>query len=105
MASTYAAILEGRASSSADAAAAGVVFHPKPKSPVSSIRVSKEADAFRIAGEKIERLAAMTDLETDDGRAYFDRVLARSGARRKLEKLGLRPGDIIRIGDREYTHT
>ena len=60
---------------------------------------------FRIAGEKIERLAAMTDFDTDDGRAYFERVLARSGARRKLEKLGLRPGDTIRVGDREYVYS
>jgi Obg family GTPase CgtA-like protein len=47
----------------------------------------------------------MTDFETDDGRAYFDRVLARSGARKKLERLGARTGDTIRVGDRAYTHS
>jgi len=105
MNATYTAILDARGEQTADAAAADAVLRPRPKSPVSAVSVSKEDRAFRIAGEKIERLAAMTDFETDDGRAYFERVLARSGARRKLEKLGLRPGDTIRVGDREYVYS
>jgi GTP-binding protein len=104
MASTYAAIEEARAQD-AKSAAGRTVLHPAAKSPVSAVAVSKEGPAFRVAGKKIERLAAMTDLESDDGRAYFDRVLARSGARRKLEKLGLRPGDTVRVGDLEYVHS
>ena len=105
MASTYAAILEARAPAAAADGSAAVLLHPKPKSPASAVRVSKEDDGYRVAGEKIERLAAMTDFESEDGRAYFDRVLARSGARRRLEKLGMRAGDVIRVGDREYTHS
>jgi GTP-binding protein len=105
MSSTYAAILEARTASREGALESGVVLHPKPKSPTATVRVSKEEDGYRIAGDKIERLAAMTDFDSDDGRAYFDRVLARSGARRKLEKLGLRPGDTIRVGEREYVYS
>lgn len=105
MAATFDAIREGRAEEKDASDTAGVVLHPRPKSPASAVRVSKETSGFRVAGDKIERLAAMTDLDSDDGRAYFDRVLARSGARGKLEKLGLRPGDTIRIGDREYVHS
>jgi len=101
MAVTFAAVLDARAT---DAGYAGVpVLHPAPKRS-SLIRVAKEGGAFRVSGDKIERLAAMTDFDTDDGRAYFDRVLARSGALRKLERLGARAGDTIRVGDREYTY-
>ena len=105
MSSTFAAIQEARAHEAQRTEDAGPVLHPRPKSPTSRVAVAKEEGGFRVTGDKIERLAAMTDFETDDGRAYFDRVLARSGARRKLEELGLRPGDVIRVGDREYTHT
>jgi Obg family GTPase CgtA-like protein len=45
----------------------------------------------------------MTEFESEDGRAYFERVLQRSGARRKLEKLGAQPGDRVRVGAVEYT--
>ena len=104
MAATYEAILEDRAAAAADEQARGPVLRPPPKTS-STVRVEKESDGYRISGEKIERLAAMTDFDTDDGRAYFDRVLARSGARRKLERLGARSGDTIRVGEREYTHS
>ena len=105
MARTYAAIevarRSGRSARSEDAA----VLHPQPKAPAASVRVSREGPVYRVAGEKIERLAAMTDLQSDDGRAYFQRVLSRSGAARKLEKLGVRPGDTVKIGDREYVYS
>ncbi len=103
MDATYEAIRQARA----DEAGTGdvVVLHPAQKAGASAVRVSREPGGYRVSGDKIERLASMTDLDSDDGRAYFDRVLARSGARRKLERLGLRPGDVIRVGDREYTHT
>jgi GTPase len=99
----YAAIQTARRDESpADAA---VVLHPRPASAASRISVTKEHGGYRVTGEKIERLAAMTDFESPDGRAYFDRVLARSGALRRLEKLGVRPGDIIHVGDREFAHS
>jgi len=104
MAAAYQAILEDRAIAAARHDVRGPVLRPAPKAS-SIVRVEKEHDGYRVSGEKIERLAAMTDFDTDDGRAYFDRVLARSGARRKLERLGARPGDTIRVGDRAYTHS
>lgn len=104
MAAAYEAILEDRAASEADPAARGPVLRPQPKT-AATVRVEKEPGGYRISGEKIERLAAMTDFDSDDGRAYFDRVLARSGARRKLERLGVRAGDTIRVGEREYAHS
>jgi GTP-binding protein len=103
MAAAYDAILTARASD-AEAQADGVpVLHPKAKAPTAGVDVLKEGAAYRVVGTKIERLAAMTEFDSEDGRAYFDRVLQRSGARRKLEKLGAQPGDVIRVGAVEYT--
>jgi Obg family GTPase CgtA-like protein len=105
MGAVYEAILTARASD-AEAQADGVpVLHPKPKAPTAGVDVLKEGAAYRIVGTKIERLAAMTEFASEDGRAYFDRVLLRCGARRKLEKLGAQPGDRIRVGAVEYTFT
>ena len=73
------------------------------KARTAGVEVRKEGAAYRVVGTKIERLAAMTEFASEDGRAYFDRVLLRSGARRKLEKLGAQPGDRIRVGAVEYT--
>jgi GTP-binding protein len=105
MAAAYAAILEARASENEAAADALPVLHPKAKAPTAGVDVLKEGAAFRIVGTKIERLAAMTEFGSEDGRAYFEQVLQRSGARRKLEKLGAQPGDIVRVGAIEYTYS
>jgi GTP-binding protein len=103
MAAAYDAILTARASDSDSQADAVPVLHPKAKAPTAGVDVLKEGAAYRIVGTKIERLAAMTEFDSEDGRAYFDRVLQRRGARRKLEKLGAQPGDLVRVGAVEYT--
>jgi len=105
MAAAYAAILEARANESEAQADALPVLHPKAKAPTAGVDVVKEGAAFRIVGTKIERLAAMTEFGSEDGRAYFEQVLQRSGARRKLEKLGAQPGDTVRVGAVEYTYS
>ncbi|MBV8669669.1 MAG: GTPase ObgE [Candidatus Eremiobacteraeota bacterium] len=80
---------------------AEVVLQPLPKPADASVLVHKEGRAFRLSGRTIERVAAMTDLDTDEGQVYLQKALTRSGARRKLERAGAKPGDRIRIGEAE----
>jgi GTP-binding protein len=105
MSATFDAIQTARVDEHEAQADAVPVLHPKAKAPTAGVDVLKEGSAFRIVGTKIERLAAMTEFGSDDGRAYFERVLQRSGARRKLEKLGAQPGDTVRVGAIEYTYS
>jgi GTPase len=77
------------------------VLRPKEAPTRRAVRVVKEGKAFRVMGERLERLAAMTDFSSDDARAFFERALARSGARRKLERMGIRAGDMVLVGATE----
>jgi GTP-binding protein len=104
MAAAFAAIVEARAIAQSQAPA-GVVLRPKPTSSRHKVEVTREGPAYRVAGAGIERLATMTDLDSDEGRAFFARALARSGALRKLEKLGLRAGDTVRVGHSEFVYS
>src|ERR1700736_1570439 len=100
MGAVYNAVREARAK--ADDTQGEVVLRPRPKPADASVLVSKEGRrAFRVSGSKIERVAAMTDLGTDEGQVYFQRALVRTGARKKLEKAGAKPGDRIRVGEAE----
>ena len=63
--------------------------------------VAKEADGYRIRGDRVERLASGLDWESPDAAAYFQRMLARNGIERELRRLGVRDGDSVRIGERE----
>jgi GTP-binding protein len=100
MGAVYNAVREARAK--ADDTQGEVLLRPRPKPADASVLVSKEGRrAFRVSGSKIERVAAMTDLGTDEGQVYFQRALVRTGARKKLDKAGAKPGDRIRVGEAE----
>jgi GTPase len=102
MAAVYRAIEAARAQPSDEPE---VTLRPRPHAPRRTVLVAKEGRAFRVAGSALERLALMTDLTSEEGRAFFERALARSGARRKLEKLGAQPGDTVRVGEVEFIYS
>jgi GTP-binding protein len=80
---------------------AGVVVHRVDAAP-DRVSVSRDADgAFRVAGRRIERLAAQTDFEIEESGERFQRDLERSGADAELRRAGIQPGDQVRIGSVE----
>ncbi len=62
------------------------------------VRVEREDGAFRVRGDRIERLAAGIDWDSGDASAYFHRLLQRAGVERRLRELGVKEGDTVRIG-------
>jgi len=60
---------------------------------------------FVIGGDRVERLAAVTNFDTDEGLARFERVLAKLGVEKKLRELGAVEGDTVRIGPYEFTYS
>lgn len=78
------------------------VINLKPSEPYS---ISKEEGVFVIAGERVERLAAMTDFDSDEGLARFEQILAKMGVEKKLRELGAAEGDTVRIGPYEFLYS
>jgi GTP-binding protein len=60
--------------------------------------VTREGAAFRIDGDRVERLASGIDWGSPDAAAYFQRQLIRTGIERELRALGAKEGDTVRIG-------
>jgi GTP-binding protein len=61
--------------------------------------------AFVVAGDRIERLAAMTDFESDEGLGRFEAILAKMGVDRRLQEMGARDGDTVRIAGYEFDYS
>jgi GTP-binding protein len=61
--------------------------------------------AFELSGERIERLAAMTNFDSDESLARFERALAKMGVDKKLREMGAAEGDTVRIGEYEFTYS
>jgi GTP-binding protein len=77
-------------------------IHLRPSEPFS---IHKEEETFVISGERVERLAAMTNFDSDEGLARFEQILAKMGVDKKLRELGATEGDTVRIGPYEFTYS
>jgi GTP-binding protein len=65
----------------------------------------RDDGAFRLSGERIERLAAMTNFDSDESLVRFERALARMGVDKKLREMGALEGDTVCIGPYEFTYS
>ncbi|HEY9180897.1 MAG TPA: Obg family GTPase CgtA, partial [Candidatus Baltobacteraceae bacterium] len=77
-------------------------IHLRPSEPFA---IRKEDETFVISGERVERLAAMTNFDSDEGLARFEQILAKMGVDKKLRELGAVEGDTVRIGPYEFTYS
>src|SRR5581483_88384 len=68
------------------------------KGSAADVRVEREGNAYRVRGDRIERLATGIDWESGEAAAYFHRMLQRHGVERRLRELGVKEGDTVRIG-------
>jgi len=78
-----------------------IVFAGSPK----DVRVEREGDAYRVRGDRLERLATGIDWDSPEASAYFHRLLLRSGVDGKLRALGVKNGDTVRMGKLELEWT
>lgn len=61
--------------------------------------------AFELSGQRIERLAAMTNFDSDESLVRFERALGKMGVDKKLREMGAVEGDTVRIGPYEFTYS
>lgn len=78
------------------------VFRPHEKAENTEFTITKVGDGvYRLSGEEIERLAAMTPWGVEEAVERFDRILAARGITRQMDDLGVDVGDTVLIGDVE----
>ncbi len=74
--------------------------------PHEAFEIAVEADGtFVVHGERIERLAAMTDFDSDEGLGRFEAILAKMGVDKRLREMGARDGDTVRIAGHEFDYS
>ncbi len=61
--------------------------------------------AFVVSGERVERLAAMTNFDSDEALVRFERALGKMGVEKRLRELGATEGDTVHIGPYEFTYS
>lgn len=76
-----------------------IVIQPEPDE--SSFTVEREGSGWRVSGKRIERVAAMTYFEFDATLVRFQQILDSMGITQVLREAGVKPGDMVYIGDEE----
>lgn len=68
------------------------------------VHVSHDNAVFRVHAADVERMVAMTDLESDEAVARLQKRLRERGVDAALEAAGCKNGDDVAIGDFEFTY-
>jgi GTP-binding protein len=71
------------------------------KRPAEYFEVERKRATFYVRGEAVERLAVMTDIESDEAMYRLQRRLRQMGVFSALMKAGVHEGSKVRIGDVE----
>jgi GTP-binding protein len=64
-----------------------------------------EDGIYVVSGERVERLARMTDFDSDEALARFEQILAKMGVDKRLRELGVHEGDTVRIAGVEFDYS
>ncbi len=73
----------------------------RPAEGEEAFTITREVDGWRVRGVRVERVAAMTPFTLPEAAARFQRQLEAMGVTAALEKAGVQPGDLVRIGEQE----
>jgi GTPase len=66
--------------------------------------VSRDGEVYRVTSDGIERMVAMTDMESEEAVARLQQKLRRAGVDAALAAAGCVDGDTVRIGELEFVY-
>ncbi|MEH0938787.1 GTPase ObgE [Micromonospora psammae] len=79
-----------------------IVIRPKAVDDAGFTIEAEEDGSFTVRGVRPERWVKQTNFENDEAIGFLADRLARLGVEDKLAKAGAKPGDLVRIGEREF---
>lgn len=75
------------------------IYRPTPDE--TEFTIEREGERWRVRGQRIERVTAMTNWSYYEAAQRFQRILEAMGISAALEEAGVREGDTVVIGDTE----
>ncbi len=75
-------------------------FHDQPAFVIEIID-----GVFEVSGKRIEKLAAMTNFNTDEGLQRFQRIINHMGLENALRQQGIQAGQTVRIKNLEFEYS
>ncbi|MFG1904431.1 GTPase ObgE [Micromonospora carbonacea] len=79
-----------------------IVIRPRAVDDTGFTIEAEPDGSFTVRGDRPERWVRQTNFDNDEAVGYLADRLARLGVEDKLAKAGASPGDLVRIGEREF---
>ncbi|WP_431907229.1 GTPase ObgE [Micromonospora carbonacea] len=79
-----------------------IVIRPRAVDDTGFTIEAEPDGSFTVRGDRPERWVRQTNFDNDEAVGYLADRLARLGVEDKLAKAGANPGDLVRIGEREF---
>jgi GTP-binding protein len=73
--------------------------------PDEPFQIHMDTGIYVVTGDRVERLAKMTDFDSDEALARFEQILAKMGVTKKLRELGAHEGDTVRIAGVDFDYS
>jgi len=77
------------------------VYRPSPDADEGFSVEAMNGGVYRVRGKRVERMVAMTDLNSEEGIEHLQRQLDRLGVFEALDRAGVQVGDTVSIGEWE----
>jgi GTP-binding protein len=73
--------------------------------PNEAFQIHMDTGIYVVTGDRVERLAKMTDFDSDEALQRFEQILAKMGVTKKLRELGAHEGDTVRIAGVDFDYS
>jgi GTP-binding protein len=73
----------------------------RPAEDENSLEISRDGEAYRVKGKKVERVVVMTNFDQEEAILRLHRIFQAMGVAAALQKAGVSEGDKVRIGEVE----
>lgn len=75
-----------------------------PPARTKELRVTVEGNVYLVEGDEVEKAVLRADLHSTEGLRRFQAVIKKLGVERELERMNIQEGDVVRIGEVEFTY-
>jgi GTP-binding protein len=80
-----------------------IIFLP----PVAArpLHIQVDGKVYLVSGDAVEKAAHQADFKSSEGLRRFQKIIESLGVEEELVRMGIQEGDIVRIGDLEFTYS
>lgn len=68
------------------------------------LKVTVEGEVYLVAGDEVEKAVLRADFNSQEGLRRFQVAMKEIGVERELQRLKIQEGDVVRIGEMEFTY-